>query len=127
MENELNPEKRIEKAEVIVALKETKDFKNPIVQGWLTQREAEVMKEGTARARILYNVEQVDLYVAADDMNGSFVCLKELKINLDLDQSLSKRDVEELYGVLYKKMDEVNYPKDDSAIVINSKITKYIE
>ncbi len=121
--------KKIEKERVLKMLS-TNGFEHPetkeLVLKWTEQKEKEAMIEGTPKARLLFNIERIDLFKQVD-MNKAWETIKEVLAELDMEQTSSKEEREELYGILYKKMDEVGYPKDDSAVASDPKIDKYME
>lgn len=121
------PRDKIEKETLLVMLKEN-GFDHPetkeLLIKWVTQKEEEAMLEGTLKARLLFNIERIDLFKEIN-IGKSWEAIKEVLSELDLEQSLSREEADELYGILYKKMDELGYPKDDSAVGTDPMIDKY--
>lgn len=118
---------KIKKSEVIAMLKE-KGFDDPktkeLILKWTEQKEKEVEKEGTPKARLLFNIERIDLFMQVD-INWAWESTKEVFSDLNSDRSSTKEELDELYGILYKKMDEIGYPKDDSNVKTDEDIDYY--
>src|ERR1041384_6393699 len=68
-----NPE-RVEKQRLLALLRE-KGIDDPdvleLVNQWYREQEALAEEEGTARARILFHMELVDVYIAYGDLDGA--------------------------------------------------------
>lgn len=103
-----NKQERIEKEKVLEMLRangfehpETKDM----VLAWTEQQETLVSKENTASARISFEIERSDLYVAIGDMDGALECLEDARM-------LASQEGEmELYHQIMNKMGEVDKMK----------------
>ena len=102
----MNPEKsknnfeKIEKEKVFEMLKtngfdhlETRD----LILRWTKQREEEVENENTKRANIIFNIEQSDLYIIANDKEIALDYLEEA-----LTQAEQEREVDLQKEILEK-------------------------
>lgn len=103
-----NKQERIEKEKVLEMLRangfehpETKDM----VLAWTEQQETLVSKENTASARISFEIERSDLYVAIGDMDGALECLEDARTQAH------QEDETELYDLIMNKMDEIDEMK----------------
>lgn len=81
-----NNQEKIEKEKVLEMLR-TNGFDHPetkeLVMRWTEQREAEVEKENTSRAAIVFNIERSDLYIAMEDKQGAVECLEDALTQAD--------------------------------------------
>lgn len=78
-----SPEKReVAKSEVIDAIR-AKGITDPDVMNlvirWTEQEEEKVARENTSKAAIMLNIERVDLYVEAGDIDGAIQCLEQAR------------------------------------------------
>ena len=105
MENFPSFENKIEKAEVLEMLR-LNGFEHPETRSavikWTEQQEVLVTNENTAKARIYFEIERADLYIAVKDIEGALDCLEDVRI-----QAHQENEVE-LYNEIMKKMDEVS-------------------
>ena len=101
---------KIEKETVLEALR-TKGPEDPetkeMVIKWTIQREAEVDKENTNRASIIFNIERTDLYLAAGDVEGALEHLEDVLLYA------SQVKERELYNETLKKINTIEENKED--------------
>jgi len=99
-----NVQENIEKEKVLEMLR-ANGLGHPetmeMVIAWTKQQEALVEKEGTASARILFEIERSDLYLAVGDIEGALECLEDA-----LTQAHQENE-DEFYSQIIKKMDEI--------------------
>lgn len=107
METFTNPEnsqEKIEKGKVLELLRvngyEHPETKEAVIR-WTEQQEALVTKENTSHARITFEIERADLYIAAGDIDGALDCLEDARVQVHYENET------ELYDLIMKKMDEV--------------------
>lgn len=107
METFTNPEnsqEKIEKGKVLELLRvngyEHPETKEAVIR-WTEQQEALVTKENTCRARIAFEIERSDLYIAIGDTEGALECLEDARVQAHHENE------PELYSQIMKKMDEV--------------------
>lgn len=72
-----------------------------MVVSWTKQQEALVVQEGTVEARIIFELERSDLYLAIGDTKGYLDCLEDART-----QAYYENETE-LYDQITKKMNEV--------------------
>jgi FimV-like protein len=90
-----NNQEKIEKGKVLEMLRtngldhiETKE----LVMEWTEQKEAEVEKENTSRATIVFNIERSDLYIAMGDKEGATECLEDALAQADQENEKELQD-----------------------------------
>ena len=99
-----NNQEKIEKAKVLELLR-VNGYEHPetkeAVTKWTEQQEAIVTKENTGHARIAFEIERADLYLATGDTDGALECLEDARVQAHYENE------DELYDQIMKKMDEV--------------------
>lgn len=95
LEQPQNPEGKIEREKVLEMLR-TNGLEHPetkeLVMKWTAQREAEVEKENTSCAAIVFNIDRSDLYIAAGDKDGAKECLESALDQADQENEKELQD-----------------------------------
>ncbi|MEK7187330.1 MAG: hypothetical protein AAB691_00600 [Patescibacteria group bacterium] len=109
MEKPPNPERKVEKGEVIAAIRE-RGLGDPqvreLVSEWTLQQEerihgAGLKGENVVQARIIFDIDRADLYVAAGDREGALAALEDARLQAHQENEM------ELYAEIMQKMDEL--------------------
>ena len=105
--NQENIVEKIEKEKVLEMLRanglEHNETKEMVIR-WTEQQVAEVEKENTHRAGIIFNIECADLYIAAGDLLGAIDCLWLARVQAQNELENAK----EIFSQISKKADEID-------------------